>query len=59
MCKKKYGRIQINKEVQKYWDKKKKEYYGKKARKINVASVAWNIVEVFRLAGNFTASNES
>ena len=49
----------LNKQVRKYRDKLKNDYYQKKASEINMARESRNVEKEFRLARNYTALNKS
>ena len=58
-CKVVDERLLLNKELKKYRDKIKNEYYGKKAASINVASEARNVEAEFRKMSDYSALNKS
>ena len=52
-------RLALNKEVKKYRDKIKNEYFEKKADDINMASESRDVEEEFRLENNYSSLNKA
>ena len=51
--------MDLNKQVKKYRDKIKKDYYAKNANAINIASEAIDVEEEFRLARNYSSLDKT